>query len=199
MRTTLPSLALAAAGLLPLGAHAATIVDTGFNAAGNMWTFYAAQGLAASFSVGSTVTIDSVEGYFRVFGAAATPVTVSLYANSPGGTALYTGSSFIPAGQPANWHGVSGLGNWTIGPGTYTVAFTTSDLSGQTVLLGNAPNRLGVEYYGGAPNWNRFDGLDLGVRIMSVSAVPEPGAWAMLLAGLGAVGFTARRRQAASA
>lgn len=30
---------------------------------------------------------------------------------------------------------------------------------------------------------------------LEVSAVPEPGTWAMLLAGLGVVGFTVRRRQ----
>ena len=31
--------------------------------------------------------------------------------------------------------------------------------------------------------------------LVTVSAVPEPGTYAMLLAGLGAVGFVARRRQ----
>ncbi|MCZ8077535.1 MAG: FxDxF family PEP-CTERM protein, partial [Paucibacter sp.] len=34
------------------------------------------------------------------------------------------------------------------------------------------------------------------LSIQTVSAVPEPGTYAMLLAGLGCVGFIARRRKA---
>ena len=36
--------------------------------------------------------------------------------------------------------------------------------------------------------------FDAGVSIYAVSAVPEPGTYAMLLAGLAAIGFIARRR-----
>jgi hypothetical protein len=42
-------------------------------------------------------------------------------------------------------------------------------------------------------------GLDAGTKIddftMNVTAVPEPGSWAMLLAGLGAMGVVSRRRR----
>lgn len=199
MRATLSSIALAVAGLLPLGAQAATLVDTGMNTGGTPWTFYSFQGLAASFSVASTVSLGSIEAFFRTDSSTTVPLTVSLFANAPGGTPLYSGTSSITHGVPANWYGLSGLSGWTIGPGTYSVAFTTSDLSGRTVLLGNAPNPLSAEYYGGAPTWNRYDPLDLAVRITSVSAVPEPETGAMLLAGLGALGFAARRRRFGSA
>jgi PEP-CTERM motif len=42
------------------------------------------------------------------------------------------------------------------------------------------------------------DGYDVGIDNISVSvtAVPEPGTWAMLLAGMGVVGTLARRRRA---
>lgn len=43
----------------------------------------------------------------------------------------------------------------------------------------------------GMPNAQALYSVD-----MSVTAVPEPGTYAMLLAGLAAVGFMARRRQA---
>ncbi|MCU0967966.1 MAG: choice-of-anchor I family protein [Rubrivivax sp.] len=39
--------------------------------------------------------------------------------------------------------------------------------------------------------------LQAGVAVYEVSAIPEPGTWALLLAGLGAVGALARRRRAA--
>jgi hypothetical protein len=37
-------------------------------------------------------------------------------------------------------------------------------------------------------------GTDIGTYAIAAQAVPEPGAWAMLLAGMGMVGATIRRR-----
>jgi hypothetical protein len=48
-------------------------------------------------------------------------------------------------------------------------------------------------------NFQNHPGLDAGTKIddfiMNVTAVPEPGSWAMLLAGLGAMGVVGRRRR----
>jgi PEP-CTERM motif len=46
---------------------------------------------------------------------------------------------------------------------------------------------------GGDNGWNQFDN----VNVSSVSAVPEPESYALMLAGLGLVGAIARRRKAA--
>ncbi len=57
-----------------------------------------------------------------------------------------------------------------------------------------ALNQTGTDFYFrfGGSNANQF-------YLSSVTAVPEPETYAMMLAGLGLLGFTARRRQQASA
>jgi hypothetical protein len=47
--------------------------------------------------------------------------------------------------------------------------------------------------FGGTANQTSFDNLTFGAA--DVGAVPEPGTWAMLLLGFGAVGFGLRRRR----
>lgn len=53
----------------------------------------------------------------------------------------------------------------------------------------NAP--VGTDYF----TLTTVDGKNLNVTSIAPSAVPEPSAWAMMLAGFGMIGFVARRRQ----
>jgi PEP-CTERM motif len=82
-----------------------------------------------------------------------------------------------------------GAAQVTTSAGAATVWFSSPEFL--DVELGNA---LGTTP--GAIDW-KLAGFQAGDRvILSVSAVPEPGAWALMLAGLAGVGFVARRRQA---
>ncbi|WP_237219995.1 PEPxxWA-CTERM sorting domain-containing protein [Sphingomonas arenae] len=89
---------------------------------------------------------------------------------SDGTTANYTGSDLINIGTAD--------GNQTEPRTNGRLTFTTSDgvfITGLRLLSGQ--NSLEVD--------------NLGV----VSAVPEPGTWAMMLLGFGAIGFSMRRRR----
>jgi hypothetical protein len=72
----------------------------------------------------------------------------------------------------------------------WVVLQTTGSLSGafaDLVTTGFASGAFDVSY--------TADEVVLTVTQDTVSAVPEPAHWALLLAGLGAVGFMARRRE----
>jgi hypothetical protein len=90
---------------------------------------------------------------------------------------------------------------------TNTASNTPADFSGLNPGPGT-PSSLDVQYPGsgsiflnegmhsltftnlGSPGASSFDDFT-----MNVTAVPEPGSWAMLLAGLGAMGVVGRRRR----
>ncbi|MDR7335183.1 PEP-CTERM sorting domain-containing protein [Roseateles asaccharophilus] len=97
-------------------------------------------------------------------------------------------SSFASVGSVTRQFG----GDWTVtGSGaTRTITFAPEDYL--DIELGNA---LGGA---GKTDWTLAQaGFKVGDRFsLTVSAVPEPSQVALLLAGLGAVGWVARRRQA---
>ena len=75
--------------------------------------------------------------------------------------------------------------DFSTGPGDYTVAISATlpaAMGYQFIVLGNATGTLGGSY-GGA---------------LAAAAVPEAETYAMMLAGLGLVGFMARRRTSMS-
>jgi hypothetical protein len=81
---------------------------------------------------------------------------------------------YIDSAYDADMNGTASL-SLTLGPGDYTIFVGGNDITNKGTL--NAANRYGMSF--------------------TVTAVPEPETWAMLLAGVSVVALRARRRQSA--
>jgi hypothetical protein len=86
--------------------------------------------------------------------------------------------------------------------GTTSVAISINGGTAQNFTLGNGQNFFGIQATGGdvissiSFNANGLGVADLRqVRVGGVNAVPEPGTWAMMLLGFGAIGYSMRRRK----
>ncbi|MFZ4382319.1 MAG: PEPxxWA-CTERM sorting domain-containing protein, partial [Sandarakinorhabdus sp.] len=71
------------------------------------------------------------------------------------------------------------VGNWSPFTATYTA----------TLADNGSPIEILLDSRGEQGSWD----------MVSLTAVPEPATWAMLIVGFGMVGFAARRRKAAVA
>ena len=170
---------------------------------------------AASFSYTGSFTQDNGKaGYSFTLGSAGTVTLTSLgYAggtNAAGQTiaaggfdpvfTLYNSSGFDIA-EVDDGTGPDPVYSATLGAGTYTLYLTQYNNFGPASLPGffafdGQPNFRGgfVDFYGNERNGNWA--LDIsGVDSVTTAAVPEPAAWALMLAGFGLVGSAARRRQ----
>ena len=198
---------LAAAALL-LGcaapARAALVVDTGVpngNPVGafafDSNDFYAGQVMFTSAAqIGSVAT--HVLG-----GSAGETFTVALYADGAAhlpGAALYQATATYSVD---GWNGVSGLSGWNVAAGTYWVAFEFG--FGDDLGAGSATGALLDRGVPAPLSRTAFDAgggyqlasapLDFGVRVETLAAaVPEPAVSVLMLAGVGAIGWVARRR-----
>ena len=110
-----------------------------------------------------------------------------------------TGSPFGLWGWGVDWNGGGGSGFPFLNPNnpTQNGVFTAPLVSGQTYTIGlnGNPN---VFYQGASGS---YAGQMAGDFTWSISGVPEPTAWALMLAGTAALGgvVRGRRRQSASA
>lgn len=118
--------------------------------------------------------MDAGESIYQSFMAtAAGQYTVSFMATGEGRSRIFDSSDFNTA------LGTSGDPQTLWGPGWHAVSYTFNAVAGESLHL----------FFSG-----RNGGF--GVDNVTVTAVPEPESLAMMLAGLGAIGFMARRRNA---
>ena len=108
------------------------------------------------------------------------------------------GASF---GTVGTWAAPGGAFSWTSPVTGATAAAVDGNTAGLVGGLGGTVS--GLDWTNGQTLWLRWverndTGNDHGLAIddlsLTVTAVPEPSAWALMLAGLAAVGFVARRR-----
>ncbi|MBL8772680.1 MAG: PEPxxWA-CTERM sorting domain-containing protein [Phenylobacterium sp.] len=160
-------------------------------------------GLAAAFTVSQTTRITDFESFF---GLNAQPQTLHMgIANSLGavpGSEIFSAQVNIAAEQGGDfydWHGVHGA-NVVLGPGEYWITFEVrEDDTFESGLAFYAPNPTLKEasHRRSTGNWGVSNDLDFSLRIYGdpVGAVPEPSAWALMIAGFGATGAAIRRRR----
>jgi hypothetical protein len=106
--------------------------------------------------------------------------TVSFWASGEGRSRLFD-SNDVGANQFTMPVAVSSVNPVNYGPGWHQVQYTFDT----GVVNGSNSYHLYMSGFGSG----------LSVDAVSVSAVPEPGSYAMMLAGLGALGLVARRRR----
>lgn len=133
---------------------------------------------------GSTV---SVLGQLRAINQALPMVTTT----TSGLTVLPPGLGTV--GVNTDWFADAHLNSGTTcgGPGCMNV-FSTQP---QEMLL-TIENRISASTVGGNTQAFIEKKLGAGAFTLQVTAIPEASTWAMMLAGVGAVGFMARRRRA---
>jgi len=174
-------------------AHAEVLLDTfgpGNSTIGlNLGVFNNGQGgyfsQAVAFSTPSTVTVDAILAAIKGTGSANFGIMGDA-AGLPSNSFLYS----VVLNDPVANVSLTGLG-WTLGAGTYWLAAVANPgFSGgwDTALR---PGRPATDAAFDIPGWS-LSTVNPAARI--TTAVPEPETYTMLLAGLGLLGFLARRR-----
>lgn len=174
--------AVLALGVTAVQAQSIPINDASFENA-NLRTAWGDSTGGASLAplgghIGSQYAVlDSGESIYQSFTAAVSGVySVNFWATGDGRSRIFDASDFNTA------LGTSGEPMTSWGTGWHAASYTFTTQASHSYHL----------YFAGT-------GSTFGVDGVSVTAVPEPESYAMMLAGLGALGFMARRRQQSQA
>ncbi len=134
----------------------------------------------------------TTEGYFKGLTSNAFSTTIGqTYAITFDLGALTT-PAYGPATVDVRFSGLlagTSTNNPTInGPGTFAMDWSRQTLNFVAISTSSVISFVGVP--------GQFSNANVvGLDNVSVAAIPEPHEWAMMLAGLGLVGFAARRRR----
>jgi len=189
--------------VLCLPARAVPVVDTGTpnGAVLGAYALDSVDYVAGEVNFLQSLSINAVS--FHVLGATAGETfTIALYTDNlthlPGNV-LYSGTATLGTD---GWNGLSGLSGWALAAGSYWFAaeLGPNDTAGSGSLTGTLFDR-GVAHPLANTAFNSGAGyqaatLDFGLRVdATVTPVPEPESWALMLIGLGAITQMMRRRR----
>lgn len=191
-KTTSALIGLALTASVMSSALAATTIDTGAPS-GNGFSLAldSTDWLAGQISFNQASTIQSIKTYLDDNGNGAGSFTIALYLDSASHLPGDLLNSWSASGA-SGWNGVSNM-NQAVAAGSYWVAL---EIQGSDTFSGLAPTGVATPLAKYAFNAGGYQGYQsmpdaFGLQVV---AVPEPESYAMLLAGLGLIGFAARRR-----
>lgn len=196
--------AAAAMAMLPTSAHAAEIINGSFELGGVTNPYGTVTGGNSSTITGWTVLGNSVDFIGNYWPAADGANSIDLNGAGQGGIAQTFNTvadqayaiTFFLAGNPDN------------GPTIKTISVTTNDANEKVFnfdTTGFSKSNMGWKQFtynfvgDGTPTTLAFNSNNPGawgavLDNVSISAVPEPATWAMMLLGFGLIGGAMRRR-----
>lgn len=197
-----PRTALLVAALTMLGAapaHALVVLDTfgpADTAPGLTWSLYnpdpaaGGQSLAVPFNLVGAVTVDSILTSIDGTGVFSLRIVADA-AGLPTGSVLFSTALSNPTANTL----ASGLG-WSLAAGNYWLAAEATAGSNGGWKGGDQVGTQNWAFTFDAVNtaWNGTGPNDAPAARINVTAVPEPGTWALMLGGVALLAWQLRRR-----
>ncbi len=162
--------------------------------------------LASALSGGAMAQPAAPVDGVKVFIPGHTDVTFTEYSDTLGSPESFVGTTFLPAGfsaatvfltEPANQGGgySDALTIMTNTTGGVNILFFSDPVEIPTLDI--MPRQFTIAETGKWQDVSSYFGQPAGFAqvISDVDVVPEPGAWSMLIVGLGALGAALRRRR----